>query len=451
MGKASAFGVVYKSWKAGFPGSKDDDFIPVTQMSPEDRSTNLQRLRMRRYMRDNPSMVDKPRGSIVTGGDPNDHTMKIIERQRDKYETSIQRARHGKKTSPLRHPILDYHTAANMRHGLKITRPNDAIYPVVRKPGPSRRSQQASINNAYRYFGDEYKSAHRENFYRNAKAGAERTLRWGDEAARSMARSRNRKLAIGTGVGALALGSAGAYMKRKGNVKKSDKKPEITGPRMQALDLNTDECVEWPGAMRNGYGVKKMGNTTVNAHRWVYEQATGKKIPKGMAVDHTCRNRKCVNPKHLEVVSHGENKLRAWGFKSGNYKHKYYKGEPVEKGFKAVDRYGPLGEPESRSGPGKTYNPDKMQEWLDGGYTVTQRTEKSGKNAYARVGVYAKKPPPPPRKKLLGIIPRKQKKQRFGDTIDYSRAQYYKGGGLQDWRTGEPIKKSAFGVDHPLA
>ena len=109
------------------------------------------------------------------------------------------------------------------------------------------------------------------------------------------------------------------------------RKAEITGPRMQALDLNTDECVEWPGAMREGYGVKKMGNTTINAHRWVYEQSTGKKIPKGIAIDHTCRNRKCVNPKHLEAVTHSENKTRAWGAKSGSYTHKNYRGEPVSK------------------------------------------------------------------------------------------------------------------------
>lgn len=124
---------------------------------------------------------------------------------------------------------------------------------------------------------------------------------------------------------------AGQYAASRGWLAKRDKKPEITGPRMQALDLNTDECVEWPGAMREGYGVKKMGSTTINAHRWVYEQATGKKIPKGMAVDHICRNRKCVNPKHLEVTTHSENKKRAWGAKSGSYKHKYYKGEPVSK------------------------------------------------------------------------------------------------------------------------
>lgn len=106
---------------------------------------------------------------------------------------------------------------------------------------------------------------------------------------------------------------------------------EITGPKMQVLNLSTDDCVEWPGAMREGYGVKKMGNTTINAHRWVYEQVTGKKIPPGMAVDHRCRNRKCVNPKHLRVSTHSDNKKYAWGAKGGNYKDKYYKGEPEPK------------------------------------------------------------------------------------------------------------------------
>lgn len=105
----------------------------------------------------------------------------------------------------------------------------------------------------------------------------------------------------------------------------------VLGPRLKSISLNTDECVIWPGAMREGYGVKKMGNTTVNAHRYVYETSTKKKIPKGWHIDHTCRNRRCINPKHLEPVSPSENKTRAWAFKGGNYKSKYYKGEPVEK------------------------------------------------------------------------------------------------------------------------
>lgn len=92
--------------------------------------------------------------------------------------------------------------------------------------------------------------------------------------------------------------------------KESDK--FVIGPRLQGISLDTDKCVIWPGAVREGYGVKKIGNTTINAHRYVYEKATGKKIPKGYAIDHKCRNRLCVNPKHLEVVTHSENMTRSW-------------------------------------------------------------------------------------------------------------------------------------------
>jgi hypothetical protein len=36
-------------------------------------------------------------------------------------------------------------------------------------------------------------------------------------------------------------------------------------------------------------------------------------IPDGMELDHKCRVRCCVNPDHLEVVSHRENSLRGVG------------------------------------------------------------------------------------------------------------------------------------------
>lgn len=99
------------------------------------------------------------------------------------------------------------------------------------------------------------------------------------------------------------------------------------GPRLKGIELKGSDCINWPGAMRNGYGVKKLGTTTIPAHKYVYEQSTGKKTPKGWQIDHTCRNRKCINPKHLEAVSPGDNKKRAWDFKLGKYKHKNYKGE----------------------------------------------------------------------------------------------------------------------------
>jgi hypothetical protein len=36
-------------------------------------------------------------------------------------------------------------------------------------------------------------------------------------------------------------------------------------------------------------------------------------VPAGLPLDHLCRNRRCLNPQHLEPVSHRENILRGVG------------------------------------------------------------------------------------------------------------------------------------------
>lgn len=43
------------------------------------------------------------------------------------------------------------------------------------------------------------------------------------------------------------------------------------------------------------------------AHRFAYEFATGRVIPKPLELDHLCKTKLCVNPAHLEVVTHQEN------------------------------------------------------------------------------------------------------------------------------------------------
>lgn len=75
----------------------------------------------------------------------------------------------------------------------------------------------------------------------------------------------------------------------------------------------TDGCWIWQGAVQSHsvpYGYFQLiGKKFISAHRWSYMHLVGP-IPKGMHIDHLCRNPLCVNPKHLEVVTPQENTLR---------------------------------------------------------------------------------------------------------------------------------------------
>jgi hypothetical protein len=67
-----------------------------------------------------------------------------------------------------------------------------------------------------------------------------------------------------------------------------------------------DGCHLWTAFVdRDGYG-KFQGR---GAHRWYYEMIVGL-VPAGFELDHLCRKRSCVNPDHLEVVTHKVNMNR---------------------------------------------------------------------------------------------------------------------------------------------
>jgi hypothetical protein len=70
-------------------------------------------------------------------------------------------------------------------------------------------------------------------------------------------------------------------------------------------------CWIWEGCLgESGYGYfsPEKGKNT-RAHRFSYEHEKGK-IPDNLILDHICRMRCCVNPDHLEPVSHQENRRR---------------------------------------------------------------------------------------------------------------------------------------------
>jgi len=71
-----------------------------------------------------------------------------------------------------------------------------------------------------------------------------------------------------------------------------------------------DDCWRWGGFVDSGgYGRTYWKGESWAAHRVAYELERGM-IPAGLFLDHLCRNRACVNPDHLEPVSHQENMRR---------------------------------------------------------------------------------------------------------------------------------------------
>lgn len=70
-----------------------------------------------------------------------------------------------------------------------------------------------------------------------------------------------------------------------------------------------DECWHWMNFKnRKGYGMFRLGRACHGAHRVSLVIAGFPAVP-GEVADHICRNRSCVNPKHLRFVTPRVNTL----------------------------------------------------------------------------------------------------------------------------------------------
>lgn len=93
--------------------------------------------------------------------------------------------------------------------------------------------------------------------------------------------------------------------------------PEDSERFWARVSRRDDDCWLWTGAVNhNGYGTFYMRKPTpgsFRAHRITWKAANGD-VPKGFDLDHAvCRNTRCVNPAHLEIVTLAVNAWRRDG------------------------------------------------------------------------------------------------------------------------------------------
>ena len=84
------------------------------------------------------------------------------------------------------------------------------------------------------------------------------------------------------------------------------------------VEVNEFGCWVWSSHLdkRTGYALIWRGKSPAKAIKIVYEQEIGP-VPDGMDLDHSCRERPCVAPHHLEPVKPSENMRRkSWRYRT---------------------------------------------------------------------------------------------------------------------------------------
>ncbi len=104
----------------------------------------------------------------------------------------------------------------------------------------------------------------------------------------------------------------------------------ISGKRQELFWKNvtkSDGCWTWNRRKdEDGYGRVTLNGITVQAHRVSFVLSNGSKdgifrFPKGLCVCHSCDNPPCVNPDHLFLGTHRDNKIDSFRKNRSNNEH----------------------------------------------------------------------------------------------------------------------------------
>lgn len=82
---------------------------------------------------------------------------------------------------------------------------------------------------------------------------------------------------------------------------------------------NENDCHIWLACKNTyGYGQFWYDKKLVLAHRFIYCHVNNIELSTSQELDHICKNRACVNPIHLRIVSKSENVLSGNGITAIN-------------------------------------------------------------------------------------------------------------------------------------
>lgn len=82
----------------------------------------------------------------------------------------------------------------------------------------------------------------------------------------------------------------------------------------ETYEISASGCWLWTGKIDGkGYGRLTIAGRDWMAHRYVFEVLHARPVPAGHELDHLCRVTRCVNPDHMEPVSHAVNVWRGIG------------------------------------------------------------------------------------------------------------------------------------------